>query len=58
MSSELGRLRLIISRANEADIGKAVEKTLLAVTKLRGKVAIAKPGSLPNDGKVIVDERG
>lgn len=67
---ELGRLRLVISRANEtdsmvlhaeaaaADIAKAVEETMLVVTKLRGKVIIAEPGTLPNDGKVIVDERG
>ena len=28
-----------------------------AVTKLRGEVELVAPGSLPNDGKVIADER-
>jgi len=27
------------------------------VTKLRGEVKFVAPGSLPNDGKVIADER-
>jgi phenylacetate-CoA ligase len=27
------------------------------VTKLRGEVTLMPPGSLPNDGKVIADER-
>ncbi|WP_204351207.1 hypothetical protein, partial [Serratia marcescens] len=31
--------------------------TLQAVTKLRGEVKLVAPGSLPNDGKVIADER-
>ncbi|MEP3300554.1 MAG: phenylacetate--CoA ligase family protein, partial [Roseibium sp.] len=35
----------------------AVETTLAAIAKLRGTVEIATPGSLPNDGKVIADER-
>jgi phenylacetate-CoA ligase len=28
-----------------------------AITKLKGVVEIVAPGSLPNDGKVIADER-
>jgi len=35
----------------------AVAATLQSVTKLRGAVHLVTPGSLPNDGKVIVDER-
>jgi phenylacetate-CoA ligase len=31
--------------------------TLRAVTKLGGNVALVAPGSPPNDGKVISDER-
>jgi phenylacetate-CoA ligase len=31
--------------------------SLQAVTKLRGAVKLVTPGSLPNDGKVIADER-
>jgi phenylacetate-CoA ligase len=68
---ELGRLRLVVTRADEADVmalraeagagdaalAEAVAETLRAVTKLRGTVEIVAPGSLPNDGKVIADER-
>ena len=68
---ELGRLRLVVSRANEqdvmtlkveaqngdADLTKAVGDTLAALLKLKGDVVLVKPGSLPNDGKVISDER-
>ena len=31
--------------------------TLRTVTKLGGNVELVAPGSLPNDGKVIADER-
>ncbi|HVG50165.1 MAG TPA: AMP-binding protein [Xanthobacteraceae bacterium] len=68
---ELGRLRLTVTRDGEQDamtlkaecaapaagLGDAVAATLQAVTKIRGQVTLAAPGSLPNDGKVIVDER-
>ncbi|MGL4240740.1 MAG: phenylacetate--CoA ligase family protein [Beijerinckiaceae bacterium] len=69
---ELGRLRLVVSRENEQDamtlraeaqgapagLADKVSETLAAVLKLKGKVELVKPGSLPNDGKVISDERG
>ena len=35
----------------------AIEASLREVTKLGGRVHVAQPGSLPNDGKVIADER-
>jgi len=35
----------------------AVAATLQSVTKLRGGVKFVAIGSLPNDGKVIADER-
>ena len=68
---ELLRARLVVTRAGEADamtlrvearggdpaLAEAVAATLRAVTKLRGEVEIVPPGSLPNDGKVIADER-
>jgi phenylacetate-CoA ligase len=66
---ELGRLRLVVTRQGESDamtlraeapspdLAEAVAATLQAVTKLRGAVEIVPPGSLPNDGKVIADER-
>ena len=66
----VGRVRLIVGRSGEQDImtlrAEAAEdaglkaklmETLHAVTKLRGDVEIVAPGSLPNDGKVIADER-
>jgi len=68
---ELGRLRLVVGRAAEQDfmtlmaecaapdaaLEAAVAASLQAVTKLKGAVKLVAPGSLPNDGKVIADER-
>ncbi|MHC2333182.1 phenylacetate--CoA ligase family protein [Bradyrhizobium sp. USDA 4454] len=68
---ELGRLRLVVTRAGEADamtlraecasasqiLLNEVAATLRAVTKLGGAVELVGSGSLPNDGKVIADER-
>ena len=67
----LGRVRLTVARADEQDamtlsaecgapaagLAQAVAATLQSVTKLRGEVKLVAPGSLPNDGKVISDER-
>lgn len=50
------RLDVEPSGRGSLDIG-AVEAALHEVTGLSGTVAIAAPGSLPNDGKVIADER-
>lgn len=69
---ELGRLRLVVARENEQDVmtlkaetataeealTRAAEASLQAVCKVRGRVELVAPGSLPNDGKVIADERG
>jgi phenylacetate-CoA ligase len=38
-------------------LAEAVAATLQAVTKLRGEVRLVAAGALPNDGKVIADER-
>ena len=68
---ELGILRLVIRRAGEQDemilraeavsqtagFIDAVAATLQSVTKLRGAVELVAPGSLPDDGRVIADER-
>lgn len=68
---ELGRLRLTVTREEEQDVmtlyaesatlddalRSKVSETLIALTKLRGAVNLVKLGSLPNDGKVIADER-
>src|SRR6478735_8258542 len=67
----LGRLRLVVMRQGEADamtlraetaaasdaLREAIASTLRAVTKLGGAVELVSPGALPNDGKVIADER-
>jgi len=69
---ELGRLRLVVTRAGEQDVmtlmaecpaapeglAAAVAMTLAAVTRLRGEVSLVAAGALPNDGKLIADERG
>jgi phenylacetate-CoA ligase len=69
---ELGRLRLVVTRAGESDLmtlkaecgspGEGLQDrlaaSLRAVTKLGGSVELVPLGSLPNDGKVISDERG
>jgi phenylacetate-CoA ligase len=66
---ELGRLRLVVQREKEQDImvlraeakrtcpADPIADTLQSITKLKGKVEIVAAGSLPNDGKVIADER-
>ena len=38
-------------------LDEAVAATLQSVTKLKGAVKLVAPGTLPNDGKVIADER-
>jgi len=68
---EIAKLRLVVGRANEVDtmtlkaeiyaepagLVDAVSSTLQQVTKLKGAVEILPLGALPNDGKVIADER-
>ena len=68
---ELGRVRLCVTREAEQDmmtlaaecaapasgLEDAVAATLQVVTKLKGRVTLVAPGSLPNDGKIIADER-
>lgn len=68
---ELGKLRLVVTREDEMDVmtlqaeaanadlvdAAAVGETLQAVAKLKGGVALVSPGALPNDGRVIADER-
>ncbi|MDP1646844.1 MAG: AMP-binding protein [Rubrivivax sp.] len=68
---EIGRARLVIegemandrmtlhaeAAAAPEGLAQAVAQTLREVTKLRGEVMLAPPGSLPNDGKVIEDAR-
>jgi len=53
------RMTLRVERDGDADADLAtrVEATLRDVSKLRGEVRFERPGSLPNDGKVIEDSR-
>ncbi|MCO5070586.1 MAG: AMP-binding protein [Rhizobiaceae bacterium] len=69
--SEIARARLIVQRDGERDAmtlrveatgaaavdSEAIAATLRDVTKLGGKVEIVETGTLPNDGKVVSDER-
>jgi phenylacetate-CoA ligase len=68
---QLGRLRLVVGREAEQDtmtlvaecalpdaaLEAALAATLQSVTKLKGAVKLVAIGELPNDGKVIADER-
>jgi phenylacetate-CoA ligase len=68
---QLTRLRLVVGREAEQDtmtllaecaapdalLESAVAATLQSVTKLKGTIRLVAPGELPNDGKVIADER-
>jgi phenylacetate-CoA ligase len=45
------------SATADAGLEAKLAETLQAVTKLKGEVELVAPGSLPNDGKVIADER-
>jgi phenylacetate-CoA ligase len=67
----LGRLRLIVSRQGEQDhmllkaetdapsatLATALAQHVQALTKLKGEVELVALGTLPNDGKIIADER-
>lgn len=68
---EIRRLRLVVDREAEQDrmtllaecasfdagLEEAVAATLQSITKLKGSVRLMAPDTLPNDGKVIADER-
>lgn len=68
---ELGRVRLVVGRSGEQDtmtlmaesaiqdsaLAARVGESLQDLTKLKGTVELTPPGTLPNDGKIIADER-
>jgi phenylacetate-CoA ligase len=65
---EITKARVVVSRKGEqdqmdvqieavTDDAVAFEKTIVETLKLRGNVILVEPGSLPNDGKVIDDQR-
>lgn len=69
---EIAKARLVVTRKGEQDamvlsvetkagdangLAAELEGTVRDVTKLKGEIVVVEPGSLPNDGKVISDER-
>ncbi|MGI9520506.1 MAG: phenylacetate--CoA ligase family protein [Hyphomicrobiaceae bacterium] len=68
---ELARVRLVVAREGEQDmmvlkaesvnhdagLVESVAQTLQELTKLKGAVQLVPPETLPNDGKIIADER-
>lgn len=68
---EVSKARLAVGRDGESDtmtlsvetevmengLSERVAVTLRDVTRLKGAVELVSPGNLPNDGKVIADER-
>ena len=65
---DVARARVIADRSGEMDVmtvqlettnadAALYENTVLEALKLKGRVEIVAPGSLPNDGKVIEDRR-
>jgi phenylacetate-CoA ligase len=66
--ADVARARVIATREGETDVMtvqveapgadvEALSQSVAAVLRLRGRVEIVAPGSLPNDGKVIDDQR-
>jgi phenylacetate-CoA ligase len=68
---EIARARLVVSRAGDSDtmtlkcevkndaegLANAIAASLQEACKLKGAVELVEAGSLPNDGKVIDDQR-
>ncbi|MGB3313972.1 MAG: phenylacetate--CoA ligase family protein [Albidovulum sp.] len=66
--AEVARARVIATREGEMDVmtvrieapdgeGSRYEGSVVSALKMKGRVEIVPPGSLPNDGKVIDDQR-
>jgi len=65
---DLRRARVLADRAGDMDVMTVLletdskdaaryEAAVLDTLKLRGRIELVAPGSLPNDGKVIEDRR-
>ena len=65
---EVKRARAVVTRENEADVlvvrvesstrhARGLDESLRAILNLRAEVELVEPGALPNDGKVIDDQR-
>jgi phenylacetate-CoA ligase len=60
VEGEAGNDRMTLkceARDRPAGLAQAIVASIREVTKLRGEVELVPPGSLPNDGKVIEDQR-
>jgi len=60
VEGEAGNDRMTLkceARDRPAGLAEAIVASIRDVTKLRGEVELVPPGSLPNDGKVIEDQR-
>ncbi len=60
VEGEAGNDRMTLkceARERPAGLAEAIVASIREVTKLRGEVELVPPGSLPNDGKVIEDQR-
>jgi phenylacetate-CoA ligase len=60
VEGETGNDRMTLKcevRERPGGLAEAIVASIREVTKLRGEVELAAPGSLPNDGKVIEDAR-
>ncbi len=60
VEGEAGNDRMTLkceARDRPAGLAEAIVASIREVTKLRGEVELLPPGSLPNDGKVIEDQR-
>ncbi len=66
--AEVARARVIATREGEMDVMTVrieapedeparYESSVASVLKMKGRVEVVPPGSLPNDGKVIDDQR-
>ncbi|MGB0497833.1 MAG: phenylacetate--CoA ligase family protein [Rubricella sp.] len=65
---EIAKARVVATREGEADVmtvqvestgidESSLAESIAATLKLKGKIEVVAPGSLPNDGKVIDDQR-
>ncbi len=68
---QVGKARLVVDNATGQDrmtlrceaagapdgLAEALAASIRDITKLRGEVALCRPGELPNDGKIIDDAR-
>ena len=55
--SDVMTLKVEVAPGTDAALAARLAESLASATKLNGRVELVAPGSLPNDGKVIEDQR-